>query len=197
MDRASQKRTSVPVHSVQKYKPGPGKVANVRSKAKASQGAALSTQSRDRQKKRPTPLQDSLEEAVGAAMLTEGRAAPGLKKRHKSAEDDGEGEGEGESEVEGEEEEESEEEEEDGEDEEDEEEKDDDKSAEGGGGEEEEAEEEEDDEEEEVMLSGAQKLKAGRKEGVVVGKSASKKARPAKLQVPRIKNCDQNHFDSH
>ena len=73
-----QKRTSVPA---EKYKPGPGKIANVRSKAKASQGAALSMQLRDRQKK-GTQLQDSLEDACSAAMLTEGRAAPGLKKRH-------------------------------------------------------------------------------------------------------------------
>ena len=37
-------RTSVPV---QKFKPGSGKVANVKSKAKASQGASWSTESKD------------------------------------------------------------------------------------------------------------------------------------------------------
>ena len=37
-------RTSVPV---QKFKPGSGKLANVKSKANASQGAAWSTKSKD------------------------------------------------------------------------------------------------------------------------------------------------------
>ena len=43
MDRV-KKRTSV---SVQKFKPGSGKVVNVKSKTKASQGAAWSAKPKD------------------------------------------------------------------------------------------------------------------------------------------------------